>query len=309
MNKYLSELTTLHPDTPKPIELEQSRALLQALTDSATTNQPVLTHTVQRPLELSPGIYATTWEAYRKAVASRQTNPTAAPPARVDHARAANIHLPGLKTLQTIYPVLRRFMDEDVFDFFAKAYLWENNHQSPGSTSVWYHFPEFLGKNTPQQMGPTDSIWLLPREIARFERARTEIMQSPDSSPAKPTLLAQVANHSRLLRLPTNVRILRLHHPLASFWQMLEQTGQLPPLPTPRRSLVAMARVRGQMKTYELTEWQFSILSALTHTKTLDDVVTLFPSSAQPRDSQTQQEVMDWLPIAEQQGLIAAVRE
>jgi len=87
------------------------------------------------------------------------------------------------------FPLLRRFVGDSVFDAFAKAYIVTEPPHSPSLFDLGARFPHFLEETKPQN---DEALLDLPAEIARFERARTEVMRArgTEDDSARPSSLA-----------------------------------------------------------------------------------------------------------------------
>lgn len=85
-----------------------------------------------------------------------------------------------LEVFKAEYPILQQLMGEEVFELFAKAYILTYNPQSWSLVNLCGHFPQFLAET--HQKNPADDDYVLyqfPVEIARYERARTELYYAP----------------------------------------------------------------------------------------------------------------------------------
>src|SRR5215510_5203215 len=81
-----------------------------------------------------------------------------------------------LECMRADFPVLRRFAGDSVFDAFAKAYIVTEPPHSPNLFYLCADFPKFLEETKPAQ--ETIPLLDVPPEIARLERARTEVLRA-----------------------------------------------------------------------------------------------------------------------------------
>lgn len=80
-----------------------------------------------------------------------------------------------LDCLQAEFPVLRQTMGLELFDFFARAYLWRHPSRSSTLYDLGAGFADFLAASQPQgQHASGAAILQFPIDLARLERARAE---------------------------------------------------------------------------------------------------------------------------------------
>jgi hypothetical protein len=204
------------------------------------------------------------------------------------------------------YPILRRVMENEVFGFFAHAYLWENPSRSPTLYDLGAGFPAFLARHRPPQADMTDGNWLLPVELARFERAWLEAMRDhgPEQAPsqavdASPWDALQAPHWT----VPPCVRLLDLRLPLIPFWQAIARGDAVPAVPQSELCFVVIARMHYRVSAHTLTRWQFGMLNALR------EGYSAAQASRQVAGHELSPErvLADWAlwaPVAQQLGLV-----
>lgn len=215
--------------------------------------------------------------------------------------------------LSADYPMLERVMGRDVFGFFARAYLWENPSGSTTLYDLGIGFPDFLVRHLPAGTDPDDSLALLPIELARLERARTEAMRARGIEQASAAKLP--AAHLHLLGLapdpamtwavPPCVRLLALRLDLIPFWQAMEAGDAVPACPGLAPCHVAVSRVRYRVAMHALNDWQYAALCALRDERPLAAALDAIARTGMT-PAQALAEWMLWSPVAQSLGLLAS---
>lgn len=207
------------------------------------------------------------------------------------------------------YPMLRRVMGEEVFGFFARAYLWESPSRSPTLHDLGAGFPGFLIQHRPPQADVVDGTWLLPSELARFERAWLETMRDHGPERMRPPLHAVspwTAASAMRWEIPPCVRLLDLQLPLLPFWQAMLAGDELAPCPRPATSFVAVARMHYRVSAHPLLPWQHGMLHALRQGHDLQRASQHAASHAMPPE-RVLADWMLWAPAAQELGLLVAM--
>lgn len=211
--------------------------------------------------------------------------------------------------LSADYPMLERVMGRDVFGFFARAYLWENPSGSTTLYDLGIGFPDFLARHLPAGTDPDDSVALLPIELARLERARTEALRArgmEQASAAKPAahLLGLAPDPAMTWAVPPCVRLLALRLDLIPFWQAMEVNDAVPACPGIAPSYVAVSRVRYRVSMYALNGWQYATLCALRDGRPLAAALDAMARTG-VTPAQALAEWMLWSSAAQSLGLLA----
>ena len=124
-----------------------------------------------------------------------------------------------LECLQADFPVLRKTMGAELFDFFARAYVWRHPSRSPTLYDLGGGFADFLAASQPAGGGEQLRF---PVELARLERARSEAGRAPgleQRAPPPMLDLAWLTGGETRLRLAPCTRLLALSFPLQAFWR------------------------------------------------------------------------------------------
>lgn len=188
-------------------------------------------------------------------------------PARRMHIYAQGYVLRLLECLRADYPWLLRIMGEDLFSFFARAYIWHHPSRSPTLYDLGARFADFLAAS---QAGPAndDGLLALPVALARLERARVEASRAPGTEQLQPApgepLAALLMGQQMLLQAPACLRLLELDLALLPFVQALAQDDVVPAPPARARCQIGVTRQHYRVRMHALEPWQFQLLTLLT---------------------------------------------
>ncbi|MCA1558687.1 MAG: DNA-binding domain-containing protein [Acidobacteria bacterium] len=86
-----------------------------------------------------------------------------------------------LECLRADFPALRNFVGDAVFDAFAGAYIINQQPKSHSLFDLGASFPQFLEETKPkasQLDAELTALLDLPAELAKLERARSEVMRA-----------------------------------------------------------------------------------------------------------------------------------
>jgi len=210
------------------------------------------------------------------------------------------------------FPVLQKFMGDEVFNQFAKASLLWSPSTSYSLYDLGSTFIRFLEATRPKNLPPDDeqNIFLeLPIEIAKAERARQEAIRS------KGTEDRDIANaeifpgdilfnaHQVVVETPACLRLIELKFPVKHLFEQLhsEEAYQTP---EPQQSFVAISRVNYRLTMEELEEWQFLFLQACTTTTALTNAINETASATKIPASTLLAELCVWLPVFRDRGFL-----
>jgi hypothetical protein len=184
-----------------------------------------------------------------------------------------------LDCLRCDFPVLRRAMGGELFDFFARAYVWRHPPRAPSLYALGAGFADFLQQSQPTRQSedpppPQAALLRLPVDLARLERACAEAGRAPGLEGRAPSaapfeLLPLLLGQAMELRLAPCTRLLALSFPLHAWWDAasrLEDEAPLPPTPTPtlepQPCFLAVARLHYRISLHPLQAWQYHYLDA-----------------------------------------------
>lgn len=218
-----------------------------------------------------------------------------------------------LDCLQAEFPVLRKTMGAELFDFFARAYLWRHPSRSSTLYDLGAGFAGFLAASQPQGRDASgNAVLQFPIDLARLERARAEAGRAVG-------LEKQVAagfdgfggllGEAGLLLLPPCTRLLALSFPVRAFWEQAQGAGDdmLPPQPAASPGWVAIARCNYRISMHALEPWQFHFLQAAADPATMQQCALQAASAAGLPVDQVLADAMLWLPMATAAGMVMRV--
>lgn len=218
-----------------------------------------------------------------------------------------------LECMRADFPALRSFVGDSVFDAFAKAYLIREPPRSRSLFDLGAGFPQFLEETKPRNSQLDDEMVALldlPPELARMERARTEVMRAPgiEDDPSGSDPFSPLAIFSQDVRLQATgcLRLLKLKFPLVDFLKG-SSTSERPLPPSPRVSFVAIGRSHYQLHAEEITDWQFAFLKAC------EQPVSLYLAAQRAAEESRQEsafvlaQLVVWLPLAVGLGFLRRV--
>ncbi len=174
-----------------------------------------------------------------------------------------------LDCMSADFPVLKKFVGDEVFHSFVKAYLlWK----SPSSYTLYdlgHAFPRFLAETRPVRAfeDPDGNALLdLPAEMARLERARQEAVRARGTEGDKRTHVTGLSLQ-QLIRTPQVIvqapclRLLELSFPLTGMYEAISKDLDYD-LPAPAKSYIAVSRKHYRPVMEELADWQYHFLRA-----------------------------------------------
>lgn len=221
-----------------------------------------------------------------------------------------------LDCLQADYPVLRKVMGEQLFDFFAKAYIWRHPSRSPTLYDLGAGFADFLAASQPAGLDAAAAPqFRFPVELARLERARSEAGRAPG---LEKRLLPPAGDGfdwfdtlDTTLQLAPCTRLLALSFPLQAFWERaahLADGSDLPPPPEPAPGFVAIARLHYRLSMFSLQPWQFHYLQASRDGAPSRQCALQAATASGLPTGQVLADAMLWQPLAIAAGLITGDR-
>jgi hypothetical protein len=215
-----------------------------------------------------------------------------------------------LECMRADCPVLRRFTGDAVFDAFASAYIVTEPPHSPSLFDLGAGFAQFLDETKPAggagEMNTEDEMNVLldlPAEIARFERARTEVMRAhgTENDPHPSFSPLDVLSSNLKLQTTSCLRLLELKFSLIDFFQEdREESAQ----PDVRRSFVAISRSDYRINAMEIEPWQFAFLRACERAVSAHIASRRAAEESGTEASSVLANLVLWLPVAIQSGFL-----
>lgn len=208
-----------------------------------------------------------------------------------------------MECMRADYPILQNLMGENLFDVFAGAYLVELPSHSPSLFDLGKHFPDFLEASQPKD---ASEMFALPLELAKLERARTEVSrmqglektdhQMPDTDP-----MFYLFGNGRFCVSPC-LRLMQLDFDLLDFMRQTEK-GEEASTPPKDPNFVAVCRKNYAVNMFKLEPWQWYFLREITGSSQTEAVSST--SQILGIDASTiSAELMLWLPVALQRGYV-----
>jgi len=207
-----------------------------------------------------------------------------------------------LECMRADFPVLRGFMGDSVFDAFAKAYIVTEPPHSPSLFDLGAGFARFLDETKPTSHDEMAAMLDLPAEVARFERARTEVMRArgTENDPRVTQSLSplDILSHDLKVQATPCLRLLELKFALVDFFHADQNQ------PEHRRSLVAIGRGDYRVNVEEIEPWQFAFLRACEAPVSVHVAARVAAEESGTEASPLLAHLVLWLPIAIQSGFL-----
>ncbi|MBC8054720.1 MAG: putative DNA-binding domain-containing protein [Sphingobacteriaceae bacterium] len=223
------------------------------------------------------------------------------------HVYARGYVLRLMECMRADYPALQALLGPALFDTFAQAYLSSLPSHSPSLFDLGKSFPDFIKVSQPP-VADTEtghSMFDLPVELAMAERARSEVLRSKgleqiQSAGASESFMFELLQIS--LRISPCLRLLKLSYPLISFIRSAESKEHAA-TPEKRNNFMAICRKNYAIAMYELEDWQWYFLTALSESNYTEAVGIAAENSGIKRDTLLA-DLMIWLPGAKQMGMV-----
>ena len=217
-----------------------------------------------------------------------------------------------LDCMRADFPVLRRFAGDAVFEAFAKAYIVTKPPHSPSLFDLGAGFRDFLEETKPKNSQAQEeiiSLLDLPPEIARLERARTEVMRArgTEGDPRAATGFSPFEIFSEDLKVQSTpcLRLLELKFSLVDFFEATDQNASTQP--ERRRCFVAIGRSDYRVHIREIDLWQFVFLKAC------ECPVSVYVAGRSAAEQSGKElsfvlaQLVVWLPVAIQFGFLRSL--
>jgi hypothetical protein len=184
------------------------------------------------------------------------------------HARL-NVYSSGymlrlLDCMYADYAISKKFMSDEVFDSFAKAYLMYHPSTSFTLYDLGKTFPDFLDKTKPQTEEGDDNVYFdIPGTLARVERARQVAMRAPgtesDITDINPVNIQDMFFSTLNINIPDCLQLLEIDFPMKQFFESVYREDEYE-LPSPQKTFTAISRKNYRIVFEEITEMQYLLL-------------------------------------------------
>jgi Putative DNA-binding domain len=216
-----------------------------------------------------------------------------------------------LEALRADFPVLSAFVGDQVFELFARAYVWACPPTSPSLFDLGAGFADHLSATRPQPLAAADSPDAVPAALARLERAQVEAGRDygVETDHAHRSINAVMLFAPRDLRVhvPASLRLLHLDFALTDMLDAAGKGGR-PSLPASAETWYAVARSGYRVRTHVVTHWQHALLEACCEGEVaLRDAVAAAASSCELDASDVWAGLFTWLPFAVDTGMATVV--
>jgi len=215
-----------------------------------------------------------------------------------------------LECLRADFPALRYVMGEELFDFFAKAYIW--NHPSISTTlfDLGAGFADFLQKTQSSRVTnpeKVDTNMVLPLEIAKLERARVEVSRARGVEgcvPGDPNPLTFFSDPNLKIKVTPCLRLVSLSFPLINFIKAIDRKQENLIFPEPRSNLVAISRIQYRVTMSEIEPWQYFFLKAAKKCSSPYDCAVKTSEETNNSLDEILAQLVLWFPLALSSGFL-----
>lgn len=171
-----------------------------------------------------------------------------------------------IECLRAEFPVLRRFVGDQVFDLFAGAYLGAHPPSSYTLFDLGVGFADFLEATRPQPHDGRGTLDALPASLARLERALAESERALGVEARADALALPLFDilylHALRVKTPESLKLLQLDFDFSGL--LADAAAERPPgMPLVADTPVAVARSRYRVRAHKLEAWSFAFLRRL----------------------------------------------
>lgn len=231
------------------------------------------------------------------------------------HARL-NVYSSGymarlLDCMYADYAISKKFMGDELFDSFAKAYLMYHPSTSFTLYDLGKAFPDFLDKTKPQpQEGINNSHFDIPATLARVERARQVAMRAPgienDAVDTSQVDIQDMLFGTLNISVPECLQLLELNFPMKQFFQAVYREEEYE-LPSPQKSYMAISRKNYHLVLEEITETQYLLLAECRKHTNLYDAISRLSVDQNISSAELLADAFLWMPFFRKCGFIQVV--
>ncbi|GAA3916186.1 DNA-binding domain-containing protein [Litoribacillus peritrichatus] len=233
---------------------------------------------------------------------------------------AAGYVLRLVDCLTSEYSLLAKFMGEELFEMFAKAFIVSAPSKYWSLCYLGERFEQFLDETKPAFSTSNDTnnnisaeqkaLFDLPAQIAKYERAITEVLLAPGmeqmaaDSPANASYFFLTGLPAQTkIQTPPCLRTLELDYPILPLIEKLtsEQTYKLP---AEKTSYVAITRLNYQLIIKELSPWQYTLLQSCAETVSIEQAALRTSNQLRKHPQTVLGQALNWVPEAIEAGLL-----
>lgn len=230
-----------------------------------------------------------------------------APPPQGSTHRRLGIYVQGyvlrlLECMKSEYPLLLKFMGEQMFVMFAQSYILALPPQSWSLASLGKHFATFLHHTRPAQSGANQDMYDFPVALATFERAQSIAAQAKGTEQMAPIALPQYLLHlasaydkNLVLHMPPCTQLLCLSFDVVDFVAQLELNPETP-IPPRKTTYIAITRHAYRLQTTRLAHWQYALLEACAQPVALHQALDVAVKQSEVEKDLILEALPNWLP-------------
>ncbi|MES2063744.1 MAG: DNA-binding domain-containing protein [Bacteroidota bacterium] len=206
------------------------------------------------------------------------------------------------------YAISKKFMGDELFDSFAKAYLMYHPSTSFTLYDLGKAFPDFLDKTKPQpEEGVDNSHFDIPATLARVERARQVAMRAPgiennmvDTSQVN---IQDMLFGTLNISVPECLQLLELDFPMKQFFEAVYR-GEEYELPLPQKTYMAISRKNYHLVLEEITQTQYLLLTECRKHTNLYDAISALSAGQNTPSADLLADACLWMPFFRKCGFI-----
>jgi hypothetical protein len=209
------------------------------------------------------------------------------------------------------YAISKKFMGDELFDNFAKAYLMYHPSTSFTLYDLGKAFPDFLDKTKPKpQEGIDNSNFDIPATLARVERARQVAMRAPgienSAADTNQVGIQELLFGTLNISVPECLQLLELNFPMKQFFQAVNR-GEEYDLPSPQKTYMAISRKNYHLVLEEVTETQLLLLAECRKHANLYDAISALSADQNISSSELLADAFLWMPFFCKCGFIQVI--
>ena len=215
-----------------------------------------------------------------------------------------------LECLKKEYKYLEKFMGQEVFELFAKAFIVHRPSKSYSLYELGKNFSDFLETTKPRvDNNKLNSNQIeLPIEIAKYERCVHEVSLARSGKADELmsyTYYLTLFNFSQAVKLKASesLRLLHFKYPIPKLIKKISQNEAFT-FPTQSESWLAISSVNYQLIETSLARWQCIFLQRLIEGDTTEEAISFTSSLCKLSKSDVKTSLIFWLHSAIGGGLI-----
>ena len=207
-----------------------------------------------------------------------------------------------LECLKSEYPLLLKFMGEQMFTMFAQSYILALPPQSWSLSALGKHFATFLHHTRPAQSGANQDMYDFPVALATFERAQSIATQAKGTEQMAQTALPQYLlnlasayDQNLIVNMPPCTQLLCLSFDVVDFIAQLALSTDAP-IPSRKTTYIAITRHDYRLQTTRLAHWQYAMLEACTQPIAIHQAVDMAVKQSKVEKALILEALPNWLP-------------